>query len=282
MHAVDIAHCLLRMFLPAYSIHTNDGSSPKLIRVLSPSIATPQECTHQFIQQPPVKLNCRPLEIVIRLQCAASSTEDVVAWLWSRSKNHAGSNGTLIVSNSHQNVYKILQHVHHLTINVTESTLGYYWCEIRNAGGMSLRPTTITPVCPPQDDDCLPQCTTQAVSRLHSNVLTCAEATGNYSRPSLPDCSILTPSRSCTTTTSHNMLATTTILITPAAASPSMTPALEDPSSPPPLPFSIWIMVGLIVAMGAVFSCVAVIVTLCCYHSNNAHSSKRYTVIVLY
>ena len=162
-----------------------------MICVLSQSIATPQECTHQFTRQPPAKLNCRPLETVIRLQCASSSPEDTVAWLWSRSKEQAGSNGTLIISNSQQSVYKILQHVHHLTIKVTESTLGYYWCEIRNAVNVSLRPTTITPVCPPRDN-CLPQCTTQAVSRLHSNVSTCVE-TNNYSRPSLPDCTIPSP-----------------------------------------------------------------------------------------
>ena len=29
----------------------------------------------------------------------------------------------------------------HLTFTVTDSTLGYYWCEIGNVTGVSLRPT---------------------------------------------------------------------------------------------------------------------------------------------
>lgn len=220
-----------------------------------------------FTHQPPAQLTCSPLQSVIRLQCASSSPEDIIVWLWSRSKERAGMNGTIIMSNLHQKLYTLAQHVHHLTITVTPSTLGYYWCEISNSMNVTLKPTTVTPVCP--QDHCLPPCTEQLVSNLHSRVLTCAE-TDRVVPPSLPDCNSSTKftQTQCSSIViaPHTTLAAfVSLLDTTSVAMQPFPSSTISPTIPPVFFNDFWIIVIIIVLLSVISTCLAGTVSLYCY-----------------
>ena len=118
-------------------------------------------------------------------------TSDSVTWYWSQSACDAGINGTAILPGDNSDAYHVATlgstNNKQISFIVTQSTLGYYWCEISNAVNVSLRTSTITPVCQPTINTSLPVCTNAHVSSIHNN-LECA-AVGSpivYTRTPLP------------------------------------------------------------------------------------------------
>ena len=85
----------------------------------------------------------------IRLECTVDPISYTVSWFWTRDPCQAGINGTQIrgdmapytaipVANTFEFSIQLL-------FQVNESTVGYYWCEIMDAG-VDVRPSTIVPV----------------------------------------------------------------------------------------------------------------------------------------
>ena len=119
----------------------------------------------QFINQPPTELNCNPMGHLIGLVCTiqqANGFGNNVTWYWSRCDQDAGVNGTAILPEDRTDAYVIQQtHVSFsnttsslLVFQVTNATLGYYWCEVNSS---SSRPSVITPVLQPTNTS-LPVC----------------------------------------------------------------------------------------------------------------------------
>ena len=158
---------------------------------------------YRFTTQPPGQLNCNPVGTLIILQCISGSTSDHVTWYWSQSVCDAGINGTAILPGDSSDAYaatmaKDPNNVH-IKFIVTQSTLGYYWCEISNAVNVSLRTSTITPVLQPTTNTSLPLCTTEFVTNLHTHTPVCAAAVG----PPVLYTSICTPPLSSSDTVSQ-------------------------------------------------------------------------------
>ena len=108
----------------------------------------------QFINQPPTELNCDPMGHLIVLICTIQQDNGFsnVTWYWSRCDQDAGVNGTAILPEDRTDAYGI-QQTHAmgfsnltsslLVLQVSNTTLGYYWCEVNSA---SSRPSVISPV----------------------------------------------------------------------------------------------------------------------------------------
>ena len=90
-----------------------------------------------------------------------------MTWYWSRCVHDAGVSGTAILPGDNNNTYLIQisnnQASTELIFQVTNSNLGYYWCEINSA----LRPSIITPVLQPTNTS-LPECTNHFVQINHN------------------------------------------------------------------------------------------------------------------
>ena len=172
--------------------------------------------------QPPTMLDCDSLGTNITLQCAIRPVANTVTFYWTQNVSEAGVSGTAILpgdtSDNYQVDTSLGTSIRYLSFTVSESTLGYYWCEISNAVNVSLRPSTIIPVCPPINSSQM--CDQQHIIKdLHHLRIECAEENSPtvISRPPLPT--------SCAMPTSLSTLLSTF---------PSPTTAV---SNPPPTPF---------------------------------------------
>ena len=128
-------------------------------------------CPIWYTTQPPTELKCNPLGTFLNLHCDTSAKRSVaysVTWYWSRCAHDAGIKGTAILLEDNRDAYwvdwfrnyDVIKYYTHdrLFFRVTDSTLGYYWCEISsNTGNMSFRPSLITPVLQPTNKS-LPEC----------------------------------------------------------------------------------------------------------------------------
>ena len=146
-------------------------------------------------------LDCDPLGVDVVLRCTSSSSSDIVTWYWTQNVGEAGVSGTAILPGNTSDNYKfdtISTNNRQIGFTVNESTLGYYWCEISNAVNVSLRPSTITPVCPPMNSSQQKKCTTEHIKfDLHHTDTECAEEDSPkvFNRPPLPtNCGALTTS----------------------------------------------------------------------------------------
>ena len=125
-------------------------------------------------------LDCNPLAVNIILQCITSSSADNVTWYWTQHVGEAGVSGTAILEGDTSKNYEVATigtNQKQLGFTVDNSTLGYYWCEISNAVNVSLRPSTITPVCPSMNSSHQNICTLDHIrDNLHHEPDECAEA----------------------------------------------------------------------------------------------------------
>ena len=150
-----------------------------------------------FSTQPPSELNCDPVNRFVSLQCISGSSSDTVTWFWTTDVCDAGVSGTAILPKDTNDSYELstLGTTNNKQISFTgsNSTLGYYWCEISSAVNVSLRPSIITPVLQPTNTS-LPLCTNQNVQLLHNTNPECA-AVGSpivYTRiPSPSSCTMV-------------------------------------------------------------------------------------------
>ena len=124
------------------------------------------------------------------MTCVSGSISDPVTWYWSQSASDAGINGTAILPGDNSDAYEVSTQSSPtqrsaISFAGTQSTLGYYWCEISNV--MNLRPSIITPVCLPTNTS-LPLCTNSHIAAIHNSNPECA-AVGSpivYTRTPLP------------------------------------------------------------------------------------------------
>ena len=233
---------------------------------------------YRFTTQPPSQLNCDPVERFISLQCVSGSISDCVTWYWSQSVCDAGINGTAILPGDTSDAYEVSTlgsaSNRQISFTVTQSTLGYYWCEISNALNVSLRSSTITPVLQPTTNTSLPLCTGGHVAAIHNSNPECA-AVGSpivYTYTPLPSECV-----KMTTPTTQNSAGnpTTSIKLTSYTKSPSddstiipmatTTPTFQTPLRMAPLQVIIVslgvVVLGLLVGMSLIVVVLAVVVT---------------------
>ena len=171
-------------------------------------------CNITWLKQPTqTTLPCDPLGVDISLQCTSSPHDLTVTWFWTRNVNQAGINGTQIfVGMGPYHVTEILSGHTTLLFQVNESTVGYYWCEITDAG-VDVRPSGIVPVCSNGSE---PHCSDPYETYPHNPHLECAIQDSNFtvSHSGLPmDCAL--PSSSSISDTSLPVSPTsTTVLVT--------------------------------------------------------------------
>ena len=127
---------------------------------------------------------------MLTLKCIANSTADIVNWYWTQDINDAGINGTALLDHSSSYDVTMFGTNHkQLHFTVSSSTLGYYWCEISNAVNVSLRPSTITPVCLPTGSST--NCTDIQIATQHNFDTVCVEEGQSdfaYTAPSSSTC----------------------------------------------------------------------------------------------
>ena len=141
------------------------------------------ECPIWYTFQPPSELMCNPKGSYFFLICEIAeltwSGEYSTTWYWSRCVHDAGVSGIpilprdysdafLIQTNQNKNTY-----TNQLIFIPTNSTLGYYWCEISSNAGDSFRLSPITPVLEPSNTS-LPQCNTYDLYFAHNHRSDCA------------------------------------------------------------------------------------------------------------
>ena len=146
-------------------------------------------CPSYYEVQPPTELHCNPMGALIALQCGSRRRTDNVTWYWSQCVHDADVNGTAILPGDYRDAYSIagVGNYQMVSFFVTDSTLGYYWCEISSAVNVSLRPSIITPVLQPTNTS-LPNCTSHTVRNAHNYGPECAAegSPTNYTRVPLP------------------------------------------------------------------------------------------------
>ena len=135
-------------------------------------------------------LDCDPLETNITLLCHIEPVTNTATFYWTQNVSEAGVSGTAILpgyctSDNYQVDTLNFPGIIYLNFIVSESTLGYYWCENSNAVNVSLTPSTITPVCPPMSSS--QKCDEKHVLSDHIGT-ECAEENSPtvISRPPLP------------------------------------------------------------------------------------------------
>ena len=147
-------------------------------------------CEYRYIVQPPSSLDCDPLGAEISLECfvQVASDQESITWYWTQNVTEAGINGTPIATGNGFRLIEISSSTKLISFTVTESKLGYYWCAINAAMNISLRPSTITPICLPPTS--LPNKCTNAhiINNLHHISSKCAvqNSTMVFARPPLP------------------------------------------------------------------------------------------------
>ena len=125
------------------------------------------------------------METFIGLHCQIRATTKSVAynvtWYWSQCVNDAGTKGTAILLENNRDEYIYSNYSYSNTekfasifFRVTESTQGYYWCEISsNTINMTFRPSLIAPVLQTTNKS-LPECSQYGVYSFSHNVPECA------------------------------------------------------------------------------------------------------------
>ena len=144
-------------------------------------------------------LDCDPLGTNITLQCVIQPAANTVIFYWTQNVSEAGVSGIAILPGNTSDNYQVdtpfgPNSFRELSFTVSESTLGYYWCEISNAVSVFVRPSTITPVYPSMNSS--QKCNqSQILSDLHLRELQCAEKNSPtvISRPPLPTSSAVSP-----------------------------------------------------------------------------------------
>ena len=156
------------------------------------------DCTYQYGIQPPSMLGCDPLGTNITLQCAILPAADTVTFYWTQNICEAGVSGTAILPGDTSGNYQVDASLgpsfRVISFTVSESTLGYYWCEISTAVNAPLRPSTITPICQPMSN--LKKCNGLYILH-HRTRPECAEENSPtvISRPPHPtSCTVSSPS----------------------------------------------------------------------------------------
>ena len=128
---------------------------------------------------------------LISLQCSSSSRGQPgnVTWYWSQCVHDGDVNGTAILPGDYNDAYEfgVGKYYQSISFFVTDSTLGYYWCEISSAVNVSLRPSIITPVLQPTNTS-LPDCRYHSIHNAHNHGPECAVegSPTNYTRVPLP------------------------------------------------------------------------------------------------
>ena len=118
-----------------------------------------------YTVQPPTELKCNPVGTFLFLRCA--TVRGNVTWYWSQCVHDADVNGTAILPGDNSDAYVVSNFSETtavISFLVTNSTLGYYWCEISNS---SLRPSIVTPVFYPTNAS-LHKCTYSSVEIAHN------------------------------------------------------------------------------------------------------------------
>ena len=192
-------------------------------------------CNIEWHKQPvQEELPCDPTGVDITLMCASSASVSLaVSWFWTQNVSQAGINGTEILSEAPYTVSGFVSGFRTLLFEVNEFTVGYYWCEITNAG-VDVKPSTIVPVC---NNNSLPQCPDPYEAYPHSNHAQCAIENSDYtvSHSGLPiDCSVSLPS-STSKLTAKKSVPTLPVLSTTILQSQTCT---NSPSSVPDQPQS--------------------------------------------
>ena len=168
-------------------------------------------CNIIWNQQPvQATLPCDPTGVYITLLCISSPSSLVVSWFWTQNVSQAGINGTQILNEAPYTVTGFVPSFRTLLFQVNEFTVGYYWCEITDAG-VDVRPSTIAPLC---GNNSLPPCPDPYEDYPHDSHSQCAIEDSGYtvSHSSLPiDCNVYLPS-------------STTILQSETTNSPSSVP----------------------------------------------------------
>ena len=244
-------------------------------------------CATLYIAQPPTALNCDPLGGIIGLHCFIHQADNGfgnVIWYWSRCDQDAGVNGTAILYEDRSDVHGIEQYFSSDNITqstlifiVTNTTLGYYWCEVNSS---SSRPSVITPVLQPTNTS-LPKCTFRSVLLNHNFGLECAAVGSPIVFPHVPlpsfcprtangttDLNPPTPSQDTSTPTQNTPIPTPTQTSTPDIPSETMSLALTATTT----------LLAVFGAFIIVLVLVIVILSVClCYKSVQ---SKRYAICV--
>ena len=160
------------------------------------------DCPIWFAIQPPTELECNPKETFIALYCTTRATTNSVAynvtWYWSQCVNDAGTKGTAILLENNRDEYLYTYYFNYrnteifrtdtIFFRVTESTQGYYWCEISsNTINESFRPSLIAPVLQSTNKS-LPEFSLYGLYSDLYNVPECATkgSPTNYTQISLP------------------------------------------------------------------------------------------------
>ena len=98
------------------------------------------------IQPLQAELPCNPLGVDISLRCASSPSSLAVSWFWTQNVSQAGINGTQILPDvAPYTVTTYIPGFPTLLFQVNEFTVGYYWCEITDAG-VDVKPSAIAPI----------------------------------------------------------------------------------------------------------------------------------------
>ena len=159
-------------------------------------------------------LSCDLLGVDITLECTAFPASLLVSWFWTRNVSQAGITGTQILEGmGPHTVTGFVPGYKKLLFLVNESTVGYYWCEITDAG-VNVRPSSIVPVC---SDSSLPQCPNPYENYPHNVNSECAVQDANFtvSHSGLPtDCAVPPSPSTILGLISHNSFQTSPVLST--------------------------------------------------------------------
>ena len=199
-----------------------------------------------FTVQPPQELNCNPTGLTVALYCRTSPSGSF-HWYHTLDSTQAGKTGNSIVNDGKP--YTIDSNFHGpnsgLSFKVSNSTVGFYWCVITTSNSVSLRPSTVTPICSFYNNS-LPSCPLSfSLDNQHHYDVECADANITYHRELFPTDCILQPSSSSTfpvSTTPHyvrttksvlsvSSFSTNTTILTPLISSSSNTLTTLIPSS---------------------------------------------------
>ena len=136
-----------------------------------------------YTLQPPTELNCDPMGDFLHLQCSSQqvNTSHNVTWYWTRCVHDAGVKGKVIEPGDTSDAYGVyMSHYSYhkdsnILFQVTEATMGFYWCEIGNAKNSFFRPSTITPALQPINNSLPVPCTFMRVRNAHLDYVECAD-----------------------------------------------------------------------------------------------------------
>ena len=136
-------------------------------------------CSVNWIIQPIHEtLPCDPLGVDISLECASSPINLTVNWFWTQNVSQAaGISGTQIIAGMiPYTVTGFISGYKKLLFQVSEATVGYYWCQITDAG-VDVKPSGIVPV---YSNSSLPQCPNSYENYPHNFLAECAIQDSNF------------------------------------------------------------------------------------------------------